>query len=90
MNYPLITEYIDAIRSAEDNFDKLTNLRPELDDNGFCIHTCSKLFGIVACIGGFQYTSINTEAKKDHYHLNYVPNQNLVANHYSQYCPYDK
>ena len=34
MNYPLITEYIDAIRSAEDNFDKLTNLRPVLDNNG--------------------------------------------------------
>lgn len=34
MNYPLISEYIDAIRSAEDNFDKLCNLRPVLDDNG--------------------------------------------------------
>lgn len=34
MNYPLISEYIEAIRSAEDNFDKLTNLRPMLDDNG--------------------------------------------------------
>ena len=34
MNYPLISEYIEAIRSAEDNFDKLTFLRPVLDDNG--------------------------------------------------------
>ena len=34
MNYPLITEYIDAIRSAEDNFDMLTNQRPVLDNNG--------------------------------------------------------
>ena len=34
MNYPLISEYIEAIRSAEDNFDKLINLRPVLDDNG--------------------------------------------------------
>lgn len=34
MNYPLISEYIEAIRSAEDNFDKLNNLRPILDDNG--------------------------------------------------------
>lgn len=34
MNYPLISEYIEAIRSAEDNFDKLTNLRPVLDGNG--------------------------------------------------------
>ena len=34
MQYPLISEYIDAIRSAEDNFDKLSSLRPVLDSNG--------------------------------------------------------
>ena len=34
MQYPLISEYVDAIRSAEDNFDKLSDLRPILDDNG--------------------------------------------------------
>ena len=34
MQYPLISEYIEAIRYAEDNFDKLSNLRPVLDDNG--------------------------------------------------------
>ena len=34
MNYPLISEYIDAIRLAEDNFNKLSNLRPVLDGNG--------------------------------------------------------
>ena len=34
MQYPLISEYIDAIRSAEDNFDKLNFLRPVLDGNG--------------------------------------------------------
>lgn len=34
MNYPLISEYIEAIRSAEDNFGKLSNLRPILDDCG--------------------------------------------------------
>lgn len=32
MNYPLISEYIDAIKSAEENFQKLSNLRPVLDD----------------------------------------------------------
>ena len=32
MNYPVISEYVDAILSAEDNFDKLANLRPVLDD----------------------------------------------------------
>ena len=34
MIYPLISEYIDAIRSAEDNFDQLSNLHPVLDNNG--------------------------------------------------------
>ncbi len=34
MNYPLISEYIDAVRSAEDNFDQLRDLRPVVDDNG--------------------------------------------------------
>jgi len=34
MLYPTISEYIDAIRSAEDNFAELTNLRPVLDAAG--------------------------------------------------------
>ncbi|OYP43740.1 hypothetical protein CIK89_07830 [Prevotella sp. P4-119] len=34
MNYPLISEYIDAIKNAEDNFNELTNLRPVYDEAG--------------------------------------------------------
>ena len=34
MTYPLISEYVEAVRSAEDNFDKLRNLRPVTDGNG--------------------------------------------------------
>ena len=34
MNYPLISEYIVAIKSAEDNFKELTNLQPVLGDDG--------------------------------------------------------
>ena len=34
MNYPLLSEYIEAIKLAEDNFDELSNLRPVLDVNG--------------------------------------------------------
>lgn len=34
MNYPTISEYIESIRFAEDNFATLTNLRPVLDDDG--------------------------------------------------------
>ena len=34
MNYPLISDYVSSILSAEDNFKELTNLRPILDDEG--------------------------------------------------------
>ena len=34
MNYPLISEYIEAIKSAEDNFEELSYLRPVLGDDG--------------------------------------------------------
>ncbi len=34
MNYPLISDYVSSILSAEDNFEELTNLRPVLDEEG--------------------------------------------------------
>ena len=34
MNYPLISDYVSSILSAEDNFKKLTHLRPVLDEEG--------------------------------------------------------
>ena len=34
MTYPLISEYVEAVRNAEDNFDKLRDLRPVTDGNG--------------------------------------------------------
>ena len=39
MNYPLILEYIEAIKSAEDNFEQLKNLRPVLGDDGLPVMT---------------------------------------------------
>ena len=39
MNYPLISEYIEAIKSAEDNFDELSHLRPVLDEDGLPVMT---------------------------------------------------
>ena len=39
MNYPLISEYIEAVKNAEDNFDALNHLRPVLDTNGEPIMT---------------------------------------------------
>lgn len=34
MNNPLIPEYIESIKIAEDNFEKLSCLKPVLDDDG--------------------------------------------------------
>lgn len=34
MNYPLISEYVEAIKLAEDNLDQLSHLRPVLDADG--------------------------------------------------------
>ena len=39
MNYPLISEYIESIKAAEDNFEKLSYLRPVLGDDGLPVMT---------------------------------------------------
>ncbi|UKK47381.1 AarF/UbiB family protein [Prevotella sp. E9-3] len=39
MNYPLLSEYIEAIKSAEDNFEKLSYLRPILGNDGLPVMT---------------------------------------------------
>ena len=39
MNYPLISEYVEAIKSAEDNFEELNYLRPVLGDDGLPVMT---------------------------------------------------
>ena len=54
MQYPLISEYVDAIRLAEDNFDKLRNLRPVLDYNGNPIMSSGN-FAVV-----FKMKDVNT------------------------------
>lgn len=39
MNYPLISEYIEAIKTSEDNFEELSYLRPVLGDDGLPVIT---------------------------------------------------
>lgn len=39
MNYPLLSEYIESIKSAEDNFNELSYLWPVLDDDGLPVMT---------------------------------------------------
>ena len=54
MNYPLISEYIEAIKSAEDNFEQLSSLRPVLDSYGNPIMSSGN-FAVV-----FKMKDINT------------------------------
>ncbi len=35
-DYPLVSEYLETIKSAEDNFNQLKYLRPVLDNTGRC------------------------------------------------------
>lgn len=39
MDYPLITEYVEAIKAAEDNLDQLKSLRPVMDEFGLPVMT---------------------------------------------------
>lgn len=39
MNYPLISEYIEAVKSAEDNFEELSYLNPVLGEDGLPVMT---------------------------------------------------
>lgn len=55
MNYPLISEYIEAIKAAEDNFKELTNLRAVLGDDGQPVMTSGN-FAVV-----FKMQDIETE-----------------------------
>jgi len=55
MTYPLISEYVEAVRNAEDNFDKLRDLRPVTDGNGNPVMTS----------GGFAVVFKMRDEKKD-------------------------
>ncbi len=56
MQYPLISEYIESIRSAEDNFASLTNLRPIFDESR----------NPVMSSGNFAVVFKMTDGKKDY------------------------
>ncbi|MBR4924970.1 MAG: hypothetical protein IKZ61_04375 [Prevotella sp.] len=53
MNYPLISEYVEAIKSAEDNLKELTNLRPVLSDDGQPLMTSGN-FAVVFKMQDFE------------------------------------
>ena len=54
--YPLLSEYIESIKTAEDNFEQLSSLRPVLDDSGDPIMSS----------GGFAVVFKMRDEKTDH------------------------
>lgn len=54
MQYPLISEYVQAIRDSKDNLDKLSYLEPVMDNNGEPLHS-SGAFAVV-----FKMKDINS------------------------------
>lgn len=67
MNYPLISEYIEAIKSAEDNFEELSYLRPVLGDDGLPIMTGGNFAVVFKMKDEHTYMQLNVlpENKKD-------------------------
>jgi hypothetical protein len=64
MQYPLISEYIDAIRNAEDNFDKLSNLRPVLDYDGNPIMSSGNFAVVFKMTDGEKFYAIKCFLKE--------------------------
>lgn len=78
MHYPLISEYIEAILSSEDNFDKLNNLRPILDEYGNPIMSS----------GNFAVVFKMTDGKKNYAIKCFLKEQEGRKEAYNQICDY--
>ena len=83
MNFPLISEYVEAIKHAEDNFDTLSHLRPLLDDDG----------NPVMSSGNFAVVFKMTDGTKDFAIKCFTKEQTLRKRYYeliSQYLKLNK
>ena len=78
MEYPLLSEYQDAILDAEDNFNRLADLRPVLDDNGRPVMSS----------GNFAVVFKMTDGDKDYAVKCFLKEQNGRAEAYQQICDY--
>lgn len=63
MNYPLISEYIESIMNAGDNFDKLSYLRPVLNENGSPIMSSGNFAVVFKMTDGVKYYAIKCFTK---------------------------
>jgi formylglycine-generating enzyme required for sulfatase activity len=78
MQYPLISEYREAILNAEDNFDKLSHLRPVLDAKG----------DPVMSSGNFAVVFKMTDGTKCYAVKCFTKDQAGREKAYRQICPY--
>ena len=78
MEYPLLSEYQDAILDAEDNFNRLADLRPVLDGNGKPVMSS----------GNFAVVFKMTDGDKDYAVKCFLKEQNGRAEAYQQICDY--
>ncbi len=78
MEYPLLSEYQEAILNAEDNFDQLANLRPVLDAQGRPVMSS----------GNFAVVFKMTDGDKDYAVKCFLKEQNGRAQAYQQICDY--
>ena len=78
MEYPLLSEYQDAILDAEDNFNRLADLRPVLDDNGRPVMSS----------GNFAVVFKMTDGDKDYAVKCFLKEQKERAEAYKQICGY--
>ena len=77
MQYPLISEYIESVKDAE-NFATLTNLRPVLDDNG----------NPVMSSGNFAVVFKMTDGEKNYAVKCFLKEQEGREGAYTQICDY--
>ena len=64
MNYPLISEYIESILNAEDNFDKLSHLRPVFNETGSPIMSSGNFAVVFKMTDGEKYYAIKCFTKE--------------------------
>lgn len=64
MNYPLISEYIEAIKSAEDNFNDLSYLRPVYDERGNLIMSSGNFAVVFKMTDGEKHFAIKCFLKE--------------------------
>lgn len=80
MNYPLISEYIEAIKNAEDNLKELSHLRPVLNEDGMPIMSS----------GNFAVVFKMTDGKKDYAIKCFTKEQKLRNRYYELITQYLK